>query len=191
MSLKASYTPSNFEAAQAGNHPARCYQVIDLGIQTSEYSGEIKTQPKVRLGFELPRLLMENGKPFVLGTTLTLSLHPKAKLRILLESWRGRVFTEEELGGFDLFNILGVAAMVNVTHNTKGEQTYANIEAIAPMPAGLHCPPAVNEPVKFSIDEFDEAVYAAFPEWLRKKINATGQLELFPRVQNIHEGMPV
>lgn len=175
MGLMAADTGGgDFELTPAGNHVARCYAVVDLGMQTTVFSGEESTKRKVRISWELPLAKMEDGRPFSVSQNYTLSLSEKANLRRDLQSWRGRSFTEEELQGFDLFTVLSVPAMVNVVHNTKGDKTYANVGSVSPMPQGMECPPLVNDLLKFSLDEYSPEVFGALPEWLQKKINTRG-----------------
>ena len=59
-------------------------------------------------------------RPAAISKEFTLSLHERANLRRVLISWRGRQFTAEELGGFELANVLGANAMLNVVHNDRG-----------------------------------------------------------------------
>lgn len=164
----------DFELTPAGNHIGRCYAVVDLGMQTSIFNGEESTKRKVRISWELPLELMTDGRPFSISATYTISLSEKANLRRDLQSWRGRAFTEQELQGFDLFTVLGVPAMLNVIHTTKGDRKYANVAGITPLPKGFECPPAVNTVLKFSLDEFDHAVFDGLPDWLKSKINIKG-----------------
>jgi hypothetical protein len=86
--------------APEGTHTARCFAVIDLGTQTSEWQGQQVSKRKVLLGFELPDELhtfdeKEGPKPFSIWSRFTASLHPKGQLRPMLEAWRGRAFTKE------------------------------------------------------------------------------------------------
>ena len=102
---------TDYSPIEAGTYLARCVQVIDLGTQTIEYMGELKQYRKVRLAFETPTetkiFKEENGEqPYMLSKEYTLSLGDKANLRADIESWRGKTFTQEELEGFDLANIL-------------------------------------------------------------------------------------
>ena len=165
----------DFELTPAGNHIARCYAVVDLGMQKSTWQGVESEKRKVRISWELPEALMEDGRPFSVSANYTLSLSEKANLRKDLQSWRGREFTEQELAGFDLFTVLGVAAMVNVVHNSKDNKTYANVGAVTPLPNGMQAPPPVNSVLKFSLDEHTEEEWQALPDWLQKKINRDAQ----------------
>src|SRR6476469_9306478 len=108
MSLTLSYEQQNYEPIEAGNHLARCVQVIDLGTQEEKAfeSDEIQLNPKVRITWELPNELIEwedkesgekKTRPQLISQEFKASLHEKAKLRKTLASWRGRDFTDEEL----------------------------------------------------------------------------------------------
>jgi len=123
----AGYTPP-----EEGVFQAVCYGLFDLGLQYSEKWD--KTAHRVLLSWELPEQRMEierDGKtlnlPRAISREYTLSLHKKAQLRKDLEAWRGRIFTAEELAGFDLQKILGSNCMIQVLHTKKDDKTYANI----------------------------------------------------------------
>lgn len=166
MGLMAKKPENEFEIAPQGNHVATCYQVIDLGFQESNWQGNISWKHKVFVNFELSNEKMKDGRPFSVGARYTLSLHEKAELRKALESWRGRGFTEQELEGFDLFNILDKPAMVNVQHN----EGYANIAAVTPLPKGMEAPKKENETIFYSLDDPDTNK-DKLPEWCLNKIN--------------------
>ncbi len=165
---------SSFEITPAGMHLARCYMVCDLGIQETEWQGNIKHLHKVKISFELSNELMsgENGgKPFSVSQKYTVSMGDKAKLREHLESWRGTRFTQQELDDFDLSFILGESCYLNVVHNESGGRTYANIASINPVPKGVECPPIKNNICHFSLDNYTEEDVQRLPEWLRDSIN--------------------
>ncbi|WP_210238339.1 hypothetical protein, partial [Mesorhizobium sp. M2E.F.Ca.ET.209.01.1.1] len=97
-------------------------QVIDLGTQTNEYQGEVSTVRQIRLAWELTgddrlgsgaSFQMKNKEPFLVTEIVTLSLNERANLRRLLEGWRGRPFTEDELKGFDIVNLLGKPCLLD------------------------------------------------------------------------------
>ena len=161
-----------FELAPQGNHLAVCYMVCDLGYHETDWQGTKSNKRKVRLSFELSGTAMEDGRPFSVSKNYTLSLSEKANLRKDLQSWRGRQFTAGELKGFDLLNVAGKPCMVNVIHaqSSDGQKTYSNIASIASIPAGTLSPSISNEIVRFSIDDFDQAVYNSLPDWLQAKI---------------------
>lgn len=128
---------SNFKPCPAGVHQAVCCDVVDMGLLEVSWNGQTKKQHKVRLVWQVDEM-MDDGKPFIIQTRYTASLHEKARLRKDLESWRGKPFTDAELQSFDLEVLLGVNCLLNVVHNTKGDSTYANIAAIMPLQKGAH-----------------------------------------------------
>lgn len=157
----------DFELTPAGNHVARCYMVVDMGIQDTNFG----KKHKIRIGFELSGELMQDGRPFGISKEYTASLSDKANLRHDLESWRGRKFTDEELKGFDVFNVAGHACMLNVIHAESGGKTYANISSISSMPKGMQAPELVNEIIKYSTAAHNDIAFRKVPEWLRNRIN--------------------
>ena len=172
---------NTFFNVPSGMHLARCYRVIDLGTQKSEYLGQIKHLPKVMLQFEVfgesddgVPLITPKGEPLSVTKNFTLSLSEKATLRKDLQTWRGREFTADELRGFELKNVLGAWAMLSIVKavGNNGKE-YSNIQAILSVPpqikkAGL--PEGHNPTVIFSIDEPDMAVFETFRDGLKEKI---------------------
>src|SRR5688500_15724739 len=108
-----------------GSHVARCYMVVDEGTHPENYQGEYKGDvKKCRIGFELPMkkhtFIKEKGEePFTLSQQFTKSLGDKAKLRKVLESWRGKPYTEESIAKFRIDRLIGQTCMVAVMHKTK------------------------------------------------------------------------
>lgn len=127
----------NYKPCPTGSHAAVCCDVVDLGNVKTNFGGKEKTQHKVNLVWQVDER-RDDGKPFLVFKRYTLSLHEKAALRKDLESWRGRAFTEEELEGFDLENLLGAPAMLSVVHNAQGGNVYANVSAIMKLPRGMN-----------------------------------------------------
>lgn len=169
MGLTAS--KSSYKIAPEGMAVARCYRIIDLGSQWSERFKS--SSPKIMISWELPDVLMEDGRPFSIVESYTLSLSEKASLRPHLESWRGRKFTDDEAKGFDVSKLIGQPCLINVVHSVDGQ--YANIGAITPMMKGAVCPPLINTPVILNLDsdKFDKAVYDALSDKLKEKIAAS------------------
>lgn len=184
MALVAKESGGNantFFNVPSGMHLARCYRVVDLGTQRSEYLGQIKHLPKVMLQFEVfgesddgVPLITPKGEPLSVTKNFTLSLSEKATLRKDLQTWRGREFTADELRGFELKNILGAWAMLSIVKAVGNNgKDYSNIQAILSVPpqikkAGL--PQGHNPLVIFSIDEPDMAVFETFRDGLKEKI---------------------
>ena len=135
-----------------------------------------KLQRQVMLMFEIPSERIEiNGedKPRMISATYTLSLSGKGKLRGVLESWRGKQFTEEELAAFDLRNILNTPCMLSVvekTSKTSGNK-YSSIGTIARAFKGAIVPPAESPIFAFDLDEPDcLGMLETLPEWVQERV---------------------
>jgi hypothetical protein len=137
VSATASFEPK--EAIPEGLHLAICTQIICLGTVTkfNTYKGKEESKQEVFIGFELCNLTHEyNGQQENrrIGQTFKHSLHENAGLTAFLVSWRGVPFTPQQLAGFDLREIMGKPAMLQVVQVTKGDKTYANIDKISKLP---------------------------------------------------------
>lgn len=184
MSFFVESKGGSFERCPSGMHLARCYRVIDLGTQKSEYMGQVKHSHKVMLGWEIHGtdeegnpVRMADNRPFSIFKNYTLSWSEKANLRLDLQSWRGKPFTQEEMRRFDLKNILGAWCMLNVIDRQgKDGNMYANVSGITPVPAvikGAGLPPAVNKNELFNIEDPDLDLFNAFSDNLKRKIEAS------------------
>lgn len=180
MGTTARASGGDFPKAPVGTHVARCYQVIDLGHQKIVWQGKEKWQPKVMFSWELCNELMEDGRPFSVSNRYTLSLAEQSVLRPSLESWRGKPFTDEELSGFDVKNVLGAYCMLGVVHNSSDGKTYANVSAILPLPKGMARPAPVNENLYFNIDDGD---VSKLPDWLQNVVKKSRELSGEPEPQ--------
>ena len=178
-----------------GLHKARCIAVIDVGTQTSEFKGVEKQQRKVLIQFELPEETHvfdedEDARPLVVQKEYTANLGDKANLRKDLENWRSKPFTEEELKGFDLKTLLGVACMLTTTTKTsKAGNKYTDITAIVPMVKGSKCPKQINDTMYFSLDDSGEEEFETLHEWIQKKIQASPEGAHFGQKQKVKEAV--
>lgn len=183
MSIIAKQPETKFELVPAGNHVARCYSMIEIGTEETEYQGEKKSAYRVRVSWELPTETRvfnpEKGEqPFSISKDYTLSMHEKANLRHDLQSWRGKAFTDEEANRFDITKLLGKPCMLNIIHKTSGKGTvYSNISGVSALPKGLECPPQVNPSFVFSYEDWSDAKFAILPEWLRQRIEKTPEFK--------------
>ena len=174
---------STFTPVPPGMYLARCYRIIDLGTQKSEYLGQVKTMPKVMLGFEVhgeddsgKPLVTAKGEPMTISKNFTLSLAEKATLRKDLQTWRGKEFTAEELRGFSIDNVLGAWAMVSITKSAGNNgQEYTNIANINSVPKALKAtlPEGHNKVVAFYISKPDMELFNSFSDNLRAKIEGS------------------
>ena len=178
MPIIAENNGSNFTLIPAGNHIARCFEMIQIGTvveTTGIYAG--KESHKVRLTWETPDEKHDFGKgeqPFSISKEFTLSMHEKATLRKMLESWRGKAFTEEEAKRFDVTKLLGKPCMLNVIHKkSNAGKDYAEISSISALPKNFECSPQVNGNRVLSFDEWNESIFQTLPDFLKNKITSS------------------
>ena len=131
MAIMAREPESTFTPCPEGLHHAVCVDVIDLGVLQTTWGDK----HKVRIVWQVEEEHPETGKRFDVRKHYSLSLHTKATLRKDLESWRGRKFSETELGGFDLERLIGANCQVQVVQDITDEsKVYANVQAVVPPP---------------------------------------------------------
>jgi hypothetical protein len=172
---------AEYKRVPQGVHLGRCFRVIDLGTQRTEWQGKEKWSRKVMFSFELhgededgSPLVTDDGRALSISSRYTLSLGDNAAMRAMLEGWRGKAFSDEELAGFDLADTLGKWCMVNVTHSTKDGKTYANIGSVTPVPKALRAnlPQGENALQFFDVTDPDMAVFEALSERMQETIKA-------------------
>ena len=174
----------SFTPVAPGMHLARCYRIVDMGTQKTDFQGQVKHLQKVMLQFEVhgededgKPLVTAKGEPMSISKNFTLSLAEKATLRLDLQAWRGRPFTADELRGFELKNVLGVWAMITAAKAIgKNGKEFTNIVSINPVPvtikrAGL--PEGFNKLSSFDIDKPDMELFETFGNGLREKITSS------------------
>ena len=168
---------AEFTPVPAGSHVAVCDIVADIGLQPGS---QLFPKPKqqVYIRFELPNERIEfekDGKkqvgPAVIGKFYTASMNEKANLRHLLESWRGRQFTDAEAAEFDISVVLGKPGMLMVMQTQKEKRTYSNISGIGPLPKGIDPKTIIAEGTPILYTPENTETYIRLPEWLRKKID--------------------
>lgn len=161
----------DFEMTPEGTYIGRCIKIIDLGTQTTTGQFGTKLQRKMMIQWELldDEIQMKDGRPFAATQFYTASLHEKAQLRKDLEAWRGKKFTEAELEGFDLKNVLGAYCMLQIVHSADGQ--YANVNAI--MSFKGEKPKGINDLVIFDVDNPDKEILSAMSEKMQAKIKAS------------------
>jgi hypothetical protein len=174
-----------FKLPPVGNHLARLYRVIDLGTQMREFEGKVNMQRRVKFFWELhgedetgAALTTDDGKPLIQSHEYTWSLGEKANLRRDLESWRGVGFTDEEVRGFDIRNVLGQFCMLNIVHRESLGKKYANVKGVSKVPAifkkaGL--PLGVNDPMIFNLENFNRTMFESLSTNLQDTIKKSAE----------------
>ena len=175
MSLTVSEGQGAYTPPEQGTFSARLCGLIDLGQQTTNWEGEAKTAHKILLQFEITDAenRRTDGSAHIINRRYTASLHPKAGLRKLLEGWRGRPFSADELKSFDMKTLLGVPCLVGIIHESKGDKVYANLSSIMRLPKGF-APGIESEPlIHFDLSAPDWTVFAGLSSRLQEQISAS------------------
>ncbi len=188
MAIYADSSPER-KLIPAGSYVARCYQMIELGTQETEFKGQKKLQKQVNITWELPTELAvfdeEKGEqPFVISRIYTLSMFEGSNLRHDLEGWRGKGFSPDELARFDITKLVGIACFINVIHKTNDKgKTFSNIASISPLPKGVTCPKQVNPSKVLQFDDFDYNFYKELPKFLQEKIQASPEFKEMMKIK--------
>lgn len=199
MAFYVESTSGSYERCPPGMHLARCYRIVDLGTQKSEYMGQSKFQHEISFYWEVhgtkddgTPLLMQDGRPYSIYRNYTLSWAPKSNLRTDLQSWRNQPFTEEEIRRFDLEKVLGKWCMLNIIERPSkdGSKIYSNVKSVGPVAAiykqnGL--PQGVNKAEIFSLSSPDFALFETFSDGLKNIIKASPEWQ---RVEGKTMGQP-
>lgn len=178
MAINATKTGgASIAPVEAGTYAARCYSMVHVGTNEEEILGKKKILNKVRISWELPTEMEifkeENGpEPRVISEEYTLSMHEKSTLRPMLESWRGKGFTEEEAESFDVTKLIGAPCMLTIIHKKANNgNTYAKVSGASKMPKGMECPPAILSEFIFDYDEnFSMDKADSLPDFVKDKI---------------------
>lgn len=132
MSLVIKEKQKEYPIPDEGIYNAVAVDVVDIGTVDTPWG----PKEKVTVMFELDSE-DEDGNRFVVGKRYTKSLNEKSNLRQDLSRWRNRNFESSELkSGFDLESLIGVSAIVYISHNQTDKRTYANIQSILPPEQG-------------------------------------------------------
>lgn len=180
MSFKAPTKEFTRTVVPEGTYVARLYSFIDLGVQEGQYKGEPTSNRKVRLTFELPTETKEfDGaeKPLVISKEYTLSMHPKSRLRPVVEALVGVSFTDPEAINFDfeddIDQLLGKECMLSVSHFEGQRGLSAQIDSVVRLMKGATCPPQFNESTFYLLKHGDNEVFQNLPQFIKDKIMAT------------------
>ena len=142
MPIIASENKTDYTPAPEGLWQGVCCDVIDLGMQTSQWGESHQVEIRWQLGcVGINGKEVENDpkteRPFIVVRRYRLSLHEKSNLRPMLEAWRGRKFNEEELKGFDLEKLVGANCQIQTLHAIKSSGgSFTKVQAVVPLGRG-------------------------------------------------------
>ena len=174
--------PQDFSAA-------RCYSIVDPGKQQSPFGAK----RQVLVAWELPTDQQnfdatQGPEPSGVSRFFMLSLGEKSNLRHVLESWRGRAFTQYELEGFDVTQVLEAPCLIQVLHKSKANgELSAVVGSVGKLPKGLAIPDQRNSNRLFLFDSFTEADFQALPEWQRNIVMQATEYSHWIRRVNGHD----
>lgn len=160
----------------AGVYIAICIGVVDLGEQYSEKFKNYSN--KVKFIWELVGEYIEvdgEQKPRQLSKEFAFSASKKGNLRAFLSSWNSREYGDEEFGEVDVFDQIGKPCQLQVVHNENGE--YANVANLMPLPRGMAAPITSTKPIRWDMEQWDDATFAELPEWIQEQIKKSTQYQ--------------
>lgn len=123
MAIK--FKNKEYETAPQGLHNAVCVDVVDLGIVDTPFG----PTDQIKIVWQLEE---ENKKGFrfLVSKRYNPSKSPKSNLRKMLEAWRLKPFTKEEMNEFDIEKLIGVNCQITIGHKITDDATYANVLAV-------------------------------------------------------------
>ncbi len=161
----------SIEKLENGVYTAISSMIIDLGLQVSEKFD--KTQRKMMILWNVLGEEVEiNGEkqPRVMSKEYSFSLGEKSNLRKDLQAWRGKSFTDDELHGFNILNILNKPCQLQIILEEKNGKKYNNIASIMALPKGTTVD-AIETANHFDIEEIATWKYwSEIPTWIQDKI---------------------
>lgn len=164
-----------FPPIEAGSYRAICYGIVVEGTFFNPNFGNTST--KIRIMWELPdeRITVDGeDKPRAISEEYTLSLNEKANLRAMLAGWRGRDFTEEELQGFDIENVLKAPCLISTTVGvSKQGREFARVSSVGKLPKGMEVPKDTENPtIVFNVCDAScpLELMDQLPEWIQTRI---------------------
>ena len=166
------------EKLENGVYTAVSSAIIDLGLQRNEQFG--KTQRKFMMIWNILGEDVEiNGEkqPRTISKEYSFSLNEKSTLRKDLQAWRGQPFSEEELRGFNILNVLNKACQLQIILEEKNNKKYNNIAGIMSLPKGSNIQVLENF---YYFDMENEETWNNFykiPAWVQEKIKRAENLE--------------
>lgn len=164
-------TGSDFEAAEPGLDLGICYSILDLGTIQTEYEGKPRLRRIVRIHFELPNQLTDEGQPKTISKRYTFSSSDKSAIVKDIYAWTG-----QRVGaGFDMSELLEKPAMLTIVKEERDGKTYVNISGIAPLMRGMTPPSRTNPLHMLSLEpgEFIQGVFDAQSDGTKDQIAVT------------------
>lgn len=161
-------------------HHAVTFLLVDIGTQLNQH---FQTYSKeLVIGWEVPseRYTWEDKdtgekteRAKMITRRFTASLARSSHLKAILETWRNKPFSEDELKNFDLSTILGINGYIQVMHKpTKRGGIFPEVSAVMPLPPGTATLKPEREIIQFHMST-DTVIPENMPNWIKKRILAS------------------
>lgn len=185
----------NFIMIEAGTYKARCVSMIEIGTIPVDFQGNTKMQHKVQLGWETcdEKAIFDAAKgeqPFFVTKEYTLSMHENAVLRKDLESWRGKVYSEDEAKNLDVTKLLGQPCMLTIIQEAGKKdpsKKYAKVANVSKPMKGDPYPPQMNPTRLLCFEDFDWELYASLSDYMKDKIKISEEFKRLQSPGEIHD----
>lgn len=162
---------SNAPDIDPGAYVGPFVQLLDLGTHWNKpFSAGQKGayRKRLRLGWELPEVLNEDGKPIIMGRTFyNVNMGSEAKptdWAKFLKGWLGKELSPE----LDLSKKLGSSSTLIFTLEKKADKDRLVLSSASPLRPGVKHPAPVNNLITFSATPecFDNDL-AKLPDWIQ------------------------
>lgn len=175
---------------KAGTYLARCSGWVEIGTvpafagMTKPECGMTNAGPKMQRRVMLTWTIRgAAGETWRVSREFTLSAGPRAGLRKLLETWRGRPYaSDDEARGtlthperlLDQACIVTVSLVPSSKFQVSGSvpvKAWPKIESVVGLPMGVPPPEPLRwPPVRFTWAKPDRETFASLPLWIQRKV---------------------
>ena len=162
---------------ESGSYLAVCVGVLAIGeqfVDRSAFGGRSDYESQVTFVFELPTEVGEDGKAKQLSKDLNAVSSPNGTLNKWLSSWNIRNYTRDQLEEADLSEQLGKACSITVEVSESG---FSRVTGVSAIPKGIPIPSTNTPFIIFNVEAWDDAAFAALPEWAQNKIKNSTQYQ--------------
>ena len=176
MKLKSVMKPRT-PLVESGSYLAVCVGVLAIGeqyVDRSAFGGRSDYESQVTFVFELPTEVGEDGKAKQLSKDLNAVSSLNGTLNKWLSSWNIRNYTRDQLEEADLCEQLGKACSITVEVSESG---FSRVTGVSAIPKGIPIPSTNTPFITFNVEAWDDAAFAALPEWAQNKVKNSTQYQ--------------
>jgi hypothetical protein len=155
---------------EEGVYVARIVQLVDLGIQHTEYEGQEKDVHQVYITYEFPteRIEVNNeSRPRWISKQYTVSMHEMSALyKVVKAADPEDKFTNK---GRNVKGLIGLPVQIEVGTTASGN---AKVSSVSRVMKGIQVGELENKPIYFDFDDFDAEQFIKFPDFLQDLIKS-------------------